>query len=327
MLLGERQLLRQEVGEDQDRGRDTRAPQLGALLDSDDGQCVRPGLERGAGDGHRAVTVGVGLHHGHQVCSPRPAPEGADVVAHGAQLYLGPGAARGSNVRGRATHGRYWRGFRTWRVRMSMRVTTPRSLPSPATGKSFILSSAMVVAASESESSGETVLTSLVMTSSTVTPALFRVSWRYSFQSPRGMMPPRMSRKPGDFMSASWKMRSPSVTIPTSHQSSTTGAPEMLDSAKSLMASSTVCSGLRVGQFSSIMSPTLNSRMSCWFTPKSPDPRSSPGTTYCKRACPHVCRLRFRLPAHGFYPGGSTPIEVEIDEHAAQDHRTPGRHR
>ena len=43
---------------------------------------------------------------------------------------------------------------------MSIRVTTPRSCPSSATGRSFILSSAMIVAASERESSGETVFTS-----------------------------------------------------------------------------------------------------------------------------------------------------------------------
>jgi hypothetical protein len=58
---------------------------------------------------------------------------------------------------------RYRRGFRTWRVRMSMRVTTPRSLPSAATGRSLILSSAMMVAASERESSGPTVRTSVVL--------------------------------------------------------------------------------------------------------------------------------------------------------------------
>jgi hypothetical protein len=36
-LLGERQPVRQEIGEDQYRGPNPGAPQLGALLDGDDG--------------------------------------------------------------------------------------------------------------------------------------------------------------------------------------------------------------------------------------------------------------------------------------------------
>ena len=57
-----------------------------------------------------------------------------------------------------------------------MRESTPYSLRSPATGSNFRRSSAIVVAASESRVSGETVVVSPVITSRTVTPALFKTS-------------------------------------------------------------------------------------------------------------------------------------------------------
>src|SRR5919205_3313780 len=85
--------------------------------------------------------------------------------------------------------------------------------------------------------------------------------------SMRGTMPPRMSRKPGALMSASWKMRSPSVIIPKSCPLLTTGAPEIRASAKSRIASSTVLSGSKVGQSVCMISLTLSSLMSCWSTP------------------------------------------------------------
>src|SRR5215217_8699156 len=104
-LLGERQPVRQEIGEDQYGGLYPGAPQLGALLDGDDGQRVRPSLERGAGDRDRAVAVGVGLHDGHEASSFRPTLEGADVVSDGAEVYPGPGPAGGADARGRAAQG------------------------------------------------------------------------------------------------------------------------------------------------------------------------------------------------------------------------------
>src|ERR687885_2697858 len=62
-------------------------------------------------------------------------------------------------------------------------------------------------------------------------------------------------------------MRSPSVIIPRSRSLLTTGAPEIRASAKSLIVSSMVLSGLRIGQSVCMISPTLSSRMSCCSTP------------------------------------------------------------
>src|SRR5919202_1875326 len=124
-------------------------------------------------------------------------------------------------------------------------------------------------------------------------------------------------------------MRSPSVMTPTSLPSSTTGTPEIPDSAKSLMVSSTVCSGPRVGQSVCIMSPTLSSRISCWFTdPPADRPTVPPGTPVIVDGSsrPHEA-LRPPLPLHGFYPCSPATVELEIDERAAQEHPTPGRNR
>src|SRR5215212_4557768 len=264
MLSGEREPVRKEVGEDQDRSIETSAPQLSPFLHSDDRERVCPGLDTGAGHLDGAVTVSVRLHDGHQARVFGPAFEGAHIVAHGAKVHLRPGTARGPHSGSRATHDpSYRRGFSTWRVRMSMRVITPWRMSSSAMGRILTLFSAIIVEASAREASGEIVNSSLVITSSTVTPALLSASLRYSSQLPRGMRPPRMSRKPGALISASRKIRSPSVTMPTSLPSSTTGAPEMPDSAKSLITPSTVSSGPNVGHSSCAISATLNSLMSC----------------------------------------------------------------
>src|SRR5215203_1702004 len=305
MRFGQREPIRQEVGENQDRDFHTSAPQLRPFLDGDDGQRVRPCLDTGAGHLHGAMAVSVSLDHGHQARVRGPAFERAHVVAHGAQIHLRPGTARGPDSGGRATHdSSYRRGFRTWRVRMSMRVITPWRMSSSTTGRILTLLSAMIVEASAREASGEIVISSLVITSSTVTPALLSASLRYSSQLPSGMRPPRMSRNPGALMSASRKIRSPSVTIPTSLPPSTTGAPEIPDSAKSLIAPSTVSSGPSVGHSSCAISATLNSLMSCCSTFYPSDRRSWSRYDYCKRtgeppvkASTPCLRLRSLWPA------------------------------
>src|SRR5829696_5772145 len=264
MRFGQREPIRQEVGENQNRDFHTSAPQLRPFLDGDDGQRVRPCLDTGAGHLHGAMAVSLSLDHGHQARVRGPAFERAHVVAHGAQIHLRPGTARGPDSGGRATHdSSYRRGFRTWRVRMSMRVITPWRMSSSTTGRILTLLSAMIVEASAREASVEIMISSLVITSSTVTPALLSASLRYSSQLPSGMRPPRMSRKPGALMSASRKIRSPSVTMPTSLPPSTTGAPEIPDSAKSLIAPSTVSSGPSLGHSSCEISATFKSLMSC----------------------------------------------------------------
>src|ERR687897_1290811 len=102
VLLGEPEPVRQEVGEDEYGNPYLGASQFGALLGGHDGQSVRPGLERHAGDRDRAVAVGVGLHDGHEASAGGSMFEGADVVANGAKIYLGPGTAGGAHARGRA---------------------------------------------------------------------------------------------------------------------------------------------------------------------------------------------------------------------------------
>jgi hypothetical protein len=51
------------------------------------------------------VAVGVGLDDGHEARAGGAVLEGADVVAHGAQVHLGPGTAPGSGAGCRAVHG------------------------------------------------------------------------------------------------------------------------------------------------------------------------------------------------------------------------------
>src|SRR5215204_3165317 len=289
MFPGQPQPVRREVGEDQDRHFKTRAPQL----------C--PGPDTGAGHFHRAVAVSVRLDHGHQARVRGPAFECAHVVAHGARIHLSPGTARDPDSGGRAAHGRTYRwGLSTWRVRISMRVITPRRASPSATGRILTLLSAMMVEASARVASGEMVISSLVITSSTVTPALLSASLRYSSQLPSGMRPPRMSRKPGALMSASRKIRSPSVTMPTSLPPSTTGAPEIPDSAKSLIAPSTVSSGPSLGHSSCEISATFKSLMSCcsMFHPTSRRCRycKRPGEPAVKASTPCL-RLRSLWPA------------------------------
>ena len=55
-----------QVGEDQDRDFEARAPQFSPLLDGDDGEGVCTGFDAGAGHLGGAVAVGVRLHDGHQ---------------------------------------------------------------------------------------------------------------------------------------------------------------------------------------------------------------------------------------------------------------------
>src|ERR687898_153006 len=284
MFPGQPQPVRREVGEAQDRHFKTRAPQLCSFLDGDDGERICPGPDTGAGHFHRAVAVSVRLDHGHQARVRGLAFECAHVVAHGARIHLSPGTARDPDSGGRAAHGRTYRwGLSTWRVRISMRVITPRRASPSATGRILTLLSAMMVEASARVASGEMVISSLVITSSTVTPALLSASLRYSSQLPSGMRPPRMSRKPGALMSASRKIRSPSVTIPTSLPSWTTGAPEIPVSAKSLIAASTVSSGPSVGHSECEISATFNSLISCCSMLYPPDRRSRSHARYCKR--------------------------------------------
>src|SRR5829696_1221495 len=198
-----------------------------------------------------------------------------------------------------------------------MRVITPRNAPSSVTGRILTLLSAISVEASAREASGEMVIRSLVITSSTVTPALFSASSRYSSQLPRGIIPPRMSRNPGALMSASRKIRSPSVTMPTSLPSSTTGAPEMPASAKSLMTPSTVSSGPSVGHSSCPISATFSSRMSCCSM-------STPLLVVPWRYLNGQENLRSRrpFPAYGLYPYGPPGARIELDERGVQNHGT-----
>src|SRR5215213_6306321 len=246
MRFGQRELIRQEVGENQDRDFHTSAPQLRPFLDGDDGQRVRPCLDTGAGHLHGAMAVSVSLDHGHQARVRGPAFERAHVVAHGAQIHLRPGTARGPDSGGRATHeSSYRRGFRTWRVRMSMRVITPWRMSSSTTGRILTLLSAMIVEASAREASGEIVISSLVITSST-------------------------------------------------------GTPEIPDSAKSLIAPSTVSSGPSLGHSSCEISATFKSLMSCcsMFHPTSRRCRycKRPGEPAVKASTPCL-RLRSLWPA------------------------------
>src|SRR5215218_9202872 len=196
---------------------------------------------------------------------------------------------------------------------MSMRVITPRSTSPSVTGRILTPLSAMIVEASARVASGGIMITSFVITSSTVTPALLSASSRYSSQLPRGIMPPRMSRKPGAFTSASLKMRSPSVTMPMSLPLSTTGAPEMPVSAKSLMAASTVSSGPSVGHSSCTISATFISRMSCCST-------SIPLiVVLCHYLTgPKNPRSRLPLPPHGLNTDGPPGVEVELDERSVE---------
>src|SRR3712207_4942735 len=91
-------------------------------------------------------------------------------------------------------------------------------------------------------------------------------------------------------------------------------------------------SGLRAGQSVCIMSPTLRSRISCWFMdPLALRPTVPFDTPVIVNGSLRAHRLgdalRFPLPAHGFYPGSPATLEVEINEHAAEEHRAARRHR
>ena len=119
-------------------------------------------------------------------------------------------------------------------------------------------------------------------------------------------------------MSASRKIRSPSVTMPTSLPSSTTGAPEIPDSAKSLIAPSTVSSGPSVGHSACEISATLNSLISCCSMLHPTNCRSR----YCKR--PGEPPVKASTSAYGFDPCGPPSVEVELDERAVENDRTAG---
>src|ERR687897_679377 len=80
VLSGESELVRKEVGKDENRGVDAGSPQLRALLDRHDGQRAGASLESGAGDVDGAVPVGIGLYDGHEPVTCGTALEGADIV-------------------------------------------------------------------------------------------------------------------------------------------------------------------------------------------------------------------------------------------------------
>src|SRR5688572_9380994 len=104
MLFSYREPIRQEVGEDQDRNVQTRAPQLRSFLDGDDGERIRPGLDTGTGYLDGAMSVSVRLDDSHQVRVRGPAFEGDHVMSHGAKVHLRPGTAQGPDSGGRASH-------------------------------------------------------------------------------------------------------------------------------------------------------------------------------------------------------------------------------
>ena len=79
----------------QDRRVDAGVAELDPLPDQRHAQPCRAGVERGAGHGHRAVAVAVGLDHRPHVGRGHDGAEPADVVADGGQVHLGPGPALG----------------------------------------------------------------------------------------------------------------------------------------------------------------------------------------------------------------------------------------
>ena len=92
-----RQALRDDVvlvpvvvgAEDEDRSADARRAQLEPLLDQRNRQGIAQRLE-GAGDGHRAVAVGVRLDHPkHGDGRPDHPAKPCQVSLHGAELNLG----------------------------------------------------------------------------------------------------------------------------------------------------------------------------------------------------------------------------------------------
>src|SRR3954452_20628334 len=91
---GEGESVREEVGEDKDRGVDTGAPKFGALLSRYDSQSAGAGFEGGSSHVDDAVAVGVGLHDGHEASASGTAFDSSDIVADRAQVHLGPGTAR-----------------------------------------------------------------------------------------------------------------------------------------------------------------------------------------------------------------------------------------
>src|SRR5919112_3493283 len=94
VLSGEGELVREEVGKDENRGPYAGLPQLRTLLYRHDGQRASTGFESGAGDGDGAVTVGVGLYDSHEPGVRGAALEGADIVPDRAEVHLSPGTAR-----------------------------------------------------------------------------------------------------------------------------------------------------------------------------------------------------------------------------------------
>jgi hypothetical protein len=92
VFTAEGELVREEVCQDEDRGGDAGASELGTFFGGRNGQRVGAGLKNGAGDGDGAVTIGVGLHHRHETGVRSAAQEGTDVVPDGTEIHFGPGA-------------------------------------------------------------------------------------------------------------------------------------------------------------------------------------------------------------------------------------------
>ena len=67
------------------------AAQLDGFVHRGHAQVVGAGVERGLGTAHRAVTVSVGLHHGHEAHAVVDALlDGARVMTDGVEVDLGP---------------------------------------------------------------------------------------------------------------------------------------------------------------------------------------------------------------------------------------------
>ena len=84
-------VLRRRVPQDQDRHGDAAPAQLQRLIQAAHGQVVRSGLLQQAGDGQRAVPVGVGLHHAQKAAALRQrGADGLIIVADIGQGDLRP---------------------------------------------------------------------------------------------------------------------------------------------------------------------------------------------------------------------------------------------
>ncbi len=115
--------VRHRLRQHEDRRVDAGLAQAHAFFDERDTELRSTGVERGVAHGDRAMAVTIGLDDRHHARGCDDGSERAHVVAHGAQVYLGPygPVARRGHV------------VRAMNFTMSPRATTPTTLPSAST--------------------------------------------------------------------------------------------------------------------------------------------------------------------------------------------------